>query len=87
MNTPVCRVCSGKVQYGNLHCSVACAKAEEDHAAALIESLKENGFEQDAKTPNVYRKDGIAVTLEQTRHVGLEKALQHHQQAAQAKRH
>lgn len=79
---PVCRVCGKKVLYGNLHCSLKCEKAEADQKAAFIESLKANGFEQDPKTPNIYRKGGVAVTLERGRHVGLEKTLQHHAQAS-----
>lgn len=82
MKRPVCRVCGGKVLYGNLYCSKACGQKPKEAHSLLLAS----GFEPDPYTPNIYRKDGVAVTVEAVNHVGLEKTLLSHQHATQAKR-
>ena len=82
MKRPVCRVCTGKVINGNLYCSKACGQKPKEVHAQLVAA----GYEPDPDTPNIYRKDGVAVTTEQVNHVGLAKTILHHQHAAQAKR-
>ena len=73
---PVCRVCAGPVRHGNLYCSELCGKYDyaqlENHAFYL----KKRGFVEAG--PNIYHKDGAAVTLEGVRHVGLSETLNQH---------
>lgn len=78
---PVCRTCGGKVLYGDLFCSKACGQAPKQ----AHEQLKAAGFEPDATAPNIYRKDGVAVTVEAVHHVGLAKTLRAHAHAAQGR--
>lgn len=80
--TPVCRTCGGKVLFGNLFCSKACGQKPKEAHSQLVEA----GFEPDPYTPNIYRKDGVAVTAEQVNHVGLAKTLLIHGHATEAKR-
>ena len=82
---PKCRFCGSPVLYGNLFCSAKCGANDKTFRAQDVKALEAQGFVQD-KIPNIYRKDGVAVTLEHVAHVGLEKALQLHQQATQAQR-
>lgn len=70
--------CGNDVLYGNLHCSVRCAKAHQEKRIFHEQELIANGFEQDPKAPNIYRKGGVAVTVERTLHAGLAKALEQH---------
>lgn len=78
--TPVCRVCSGRVVNGNLYCSKACGQVPKEAHSKLLEA----GFEPDPYTPNIYRKDGVAVTVEQVNHVGIDKTILLHQHATEA---
>lgn len=86
MSKPVCRICGGHVLYGDLHCSLGCALVHSATTSGAIAELKRQGFVKDPETPNIYLKDGVATTLEHIHHVGLEKAIQHHAQAAQIRR-
>lgn len=79
MKTPICRACGGKVLYGNLYCSKECG--QQHSAERLVPELEAQGFVRDENTPNIFRKNGIAITLEATRHVGLETALRQHEHA------
>jgi hypothetical protein len=85
---PVCTECGGatgaKLQHGDLHCSELCRKRAATFNQANHRLLIAEGFEQDKETPNIYRKDGVATTLEHVRYVGFQKALQHHAQAVAA---
>lgn len=74
---PKCRVCGASVVNGNLYCSYACGQVPKQVRA----QLEAEGFERDAETPNIYRKDGVAVTTEHVHYVGISKALQLHSQA------
>jgi len=76
--TPVCKRCGGKVLHGNLYCSEACGKIVKAADRANAEQLTKHGFEQDPETPNLWRKDGVAVTLEHVRQIGVPKAIEHH---------
>jgi len=80
--TPACRTCGGAVLFGNLYCSKLCGQQMKVHAADIVAA----GFVQDSDVPNVFRKDGVAITTEQVMHVGLDKALQLHAHATDAHR-
>lgn len=77
-----CRSCDKPVLFGNLYCSKACGQKPKEAHSKLIDA----GFEPDPYTPNIYRKDGVAVTVEQVNHVGLAKTLLLHRHATEAKR-
>lgn len=85
MRTPVCRLCGGGVLHGNLYCSQACGQADKAKDAVHASTLKQQGFVVDPEIPNVFLKDGVATTLEAVKHVGLEKALRHHEHAVSAR--
>lgn len=80
MKRPVCRTCTRPVVFGNLFCSKACGQKPKEVKSQLLDA----GFEPDPYTPNIYRKDGVAVTTEQVNHVGIDKALLHHTHAVEA---
>ena len=64
-------------QFG-MFCSKAC---EDIFAAEVLEveaELLQNGFVQDKETPNIYRKDGVAVTKEQLHRANLPAILSLH---------
>lgn len=76
--TPVCRTCGGKVLYGNLYCSQACGKLKKATDQANADQLVKQGFSQDPDTPNIFVKDGVAVTLDHVAHIGITKTLSRH---------
>jgi hypothetical protein len=66
------------VKHGNLFCTVKCGESHAEKQVFHHEQLTENGFEQDPNTPNIYRKNGVAITLERTLHVGVSEAIKQH---------
>lgn len=78
-----CRLCGAPVLHGNLYCSAKCGKRSTEQWKTAIARLESEGFVADPNTPNIYRKDGIAVTLERIMHVGMDTALLQHRQAAE----
>lgn len=63
-------------------CGDTCEKA---HAAAMDQhrkSLTDAGFLQHSETPNLWLKDGVAISEEQVKNIGFEKAMRKHQSAA-----
>lgn len=68
--------------FGNLFCSEACGQKPKEAHAKLLAA----GFEPDPYAPNIYRKDGVAVTVEQVNHVGIDKTILHHSFAVEAQR-
>ena len=85
MKKPVCVVCGKRVLYGNLTCSLACEAVRNQRQQEHVEALEQAGFVRDPETPNVFSKDGIAMTLELVEGVGLEKAIRNHAIAAEAR--
>lgn len=77
---PICRICCGRVLHGNLYCSEQCGEGKVSHSA-VRKALAHRGFTVDPDTPNVYLKDGVALTLEHINHVGLGQALIQHDAA------
>lgn len=72
------------MKYGNNFCTVACAREHEKKQVFHVQQLEEHGFEQDPQTPNVYRKGGVAVTLERTMKCGVQQSIQQHGHALAA---
>lgn len=66
------------MQNGNLYCSLEHDAQKEDGSRTAAKELIAAGFAQDATALNIYRKDGVAVTLERTLHVGLDEAIRQH---------
>ncbi len=66
-------------QYGaDLFCSKEC---EAGHQVKLDEAraqLATAGFEQHAETPNIFTKGGVAITIDQVIHEGIEETLARH---------
>lgn len=77
---PVCRICGKPVVNGNLYCSYACGQVPK---AARVQ-LQDAGFVQDATAPNIWLKDGVAVTVESVNDIGLEAVLRQHGAVANA---
>ncbi len=77
---PVCRTCGKPVLYGDLYCSRECGQAPK----VAHEQLRAQGFTQSAETPNVYTRDGIAVTVEQVSYMGIDAALRVHRATVEA---
>jgi len=50
----------------------------DEHRKALTNA----GFVQHPEIPNVWNKDGVAITEEQVKHVGFQKAVRQHGSAA-----
>lgn len=82
---PVCMYCTGPVNYGALFCSPECEAMVDDKHFDHGKHLESKGFERNGDTPNLYVKDGVALSLEHIRAVGLDKALLHHQFSVDAK--
>lgn len=78
----MCRQCGGRVAYGNLVCSAGCGAVAEKERATIEAALHAAGFLRDDAIPNIYRKDGVAVTVEHVTHVGMDRALAQHAAAA-----
>jgi hypothetical protein len=87
MPAPVCRICGGAVVHGNLYCSAACGRRKQEQNEASAAALLDAGFERDAETVNVYRRDGVSITLEYIDHVGLDKVLSHHETVTAIRAH
>jgi len=81
MAAPVCRTCGGAVVHGNLFCSKQCGQAPK----AAHEQLRAQGFVQSAGVPNVYVRDGVAVTVEHVNAIGIDAVLRHHRTAVEAR--
>lgn len=75
---PVCKTCGNPVLYGNLYCSKACGQIAKAADKSNAEQLEKHGFERDPEAPNIFRKDGVATTLEHVRHIGVKNAIEHH---------
>jgi hypothetical protein len=58
-------------------CKAEFAKAHELTKGMLMEA----GFTQHPETPNLWVKDGVAVALENVKHVGMDKTIQRHASA------
>jgi predicted nucleic acid-binding Zn ribbon protein len=82
---PVCRICGKAVLYGNLTCSLVCDTMRTERQQENAAALEQAGFVRDLNTPNVFSKDGIAMTLEVIEGVGLERAIRNHAIAAEAR--
>lgn len=87
MGKPVCKLCGGPVVHGNLYCSMQHDASLEDKRRTHEIELKEAGFVQDAEALNVYRRDGVSITLEHVDHVGLDKVLSHHETVTAIRAH
>jgi hypothetical protein len=58
----------------------------EDHKAALAEAeraILSNGFSRDEATPNLFHKDGVAISIEQVMDEGMDNVLAAHDRARQ----
>jgi hypothetical protein len=84
---PVCLVCGGAVVHGNIYCSVKCAKQKQEENEANAAALVDAGFVQDTDTPNVYRRDGVSITMEHINADGMEKVLSHHETVTAIRAH
>lgn len=82
MSKPVCRSCGSKVVHGNLFCSAGCGHGATAEWTAAINALESHGFERDGLANNIFRKDGVAVTLEGVIHAGLAQTIDRHTHAA-----
>lgn len=79
-----CRTCGAKTLYGDLFCSVKHQVEWEENRKAWEEHLISIGFEKDRATPNIFRKNGVAVTTEHISHVGLDQAILDHANSIRA---
>lgn len=76
-----CRHCGkqfARAAGAGLFCGKDC---EDAHCSAMDDhrkSLTDAGFVQHPETPNIWHKDGVALTEEQVKHVGFEKAVRQH---------
>jgi hypothetical protein len=75
---PRCKRCGGAVKYGDLHCGVKCRDAMKLLALEHEAALRAAGFVRHAKAPNVWLKDGVAVTRERMAKRGMDKTLVDH---------
>ncbi len=76
-----CRHCGTQFRRSagaGLFCGDNCELAHDKANASNRESLLSAGFTQHEETPNIWVKDGVAVTEEQVKHQGLVKALHKH---------
>jgi hypothetical protein len=64
-----------------LECGSDCEQAYINAMDAHRKALSAAGFVQHPETPNVWHKDGVAITEEQVKHVGFEKAIRKHTSA------
>ena len=65
-----------------MHCTPSCA---HDYAAAMrdvAEQLTKEGFTPDEHTPNIWRKDGVGITLEEALNDGIEAVSEKHTRIA-----
>lgn len=80
-----CRHCGSKFPRAagaGLFCGSDCQMQHEAYTENATFDLKAAGFEQHPETPNIWHKDGVAITEEQVKHVGFEKAVRQHGSAA-----
>lgn len=79
---PVCMTCTGPVKYGALYCSDECEAQNDNGHWDSGKALEQKGFKRDGETPNLYIRDGVAVSLERVKAVGLDKAVLQHSHVA-----
>lgn len=63
-----------------LHCKPECKAAYEAAQRDAVANLESLGFVQ-SDIPNMFRKDGFAVTIEQVINEGIDKTLARHEAA------
>lgn len=59
-------------------CGVDCEQQLVAQQQAIEDALRAAGFERDAQMSNAWRKDGAAVTVEECRHLGVQKVIEKH---------
>lgn len=83
-----CRSCGavGSIQSGaDLICGPECAADYATAGTEAVAALTQEGFSRDTTTPNLFWKDGVAVSLEQVVHEGFEKSVAAHQRSVAAR--
>jgi hypothetical protein len=81
-----CRSCGRQhTGDGNLHCSKGCANDYAQASEQAVKALTAEGFSRDTSTPNLFWRDGAAVSLEQVIHEGIKQAVAAHSRAVSAR--
>lgn len=77
-----CHQCNARILHAQLvdglYCSKACRDQHQKDHDALEQSVRAYGFTQHPDAPNVFLKDGVALTAEEIKHHGITKSLQLH---------
>jgi hypothetical protein len=82
-----CRTCGRSFLHkpgAGLHCTTKCEENYADAIADAKQCLEAAGFVVSPAAPNLYVKNGVAVTIEQVIHEGLEETLAAHDAAVAA---
>lgn len=70
-----------------LHCGDDCAKEHNEQLCDTETQLLKLGFSNvDSDAPNIFVKDGVAVTLHEVKHVGIDKAMATHAETVRGMR-
>lgn len=67
-----------------MHCSKGCNETYASNLTHAVSALEALQFERDPKTPNIFRRDGVATTLEEVLDRGLEAVLSDHKRISGA---
>lgn len=79
-----CHFCFGMTteatarQFAGRFCSKACVDGHGSAHESARKHLKESGFEQHPEAPNVWMKNGVALTEQEIVHDGIELCLDRH---------
>jgi|SRR5579884_825969 len=65
----------------DLHCAHDCRTDYESAVDEAVKALTSEGFSRDTAAPNLFIKDGVAVSLEQVIREGFKRTLEAHNAA------
>ena len=77
-----CAHCSAefpRVACAGLFCGDDCQKEHEAQIAKAADDLKAQGFEPHPEVSNLWVKDGMAISVEHVKEIGIDEALKLHE--------
>lgn len=78
---PGCGIAFPHKSGAGLHCSARCETNDANAMKRHERDLIARGFKKDEKAPNLFVKDGIGITLEMVKHMGIREVVACHKQA------
>lgn len=67
-----------RVACAGLFCGDDCKQQHAEQMVKAVEDLKAAGFEPHAEVSNLWVKDGMAISVEHVKQIGMEQALKLH---------